>query len=214
MPVLEEAHMTTHGITRGSAGPRIALGAALAEAGVLLEWVLDPQRSDGTVARPVTFALIVGISAVGWAMSASALRAVRGDLPSTRAVRFGRATSVLGAVLALLGTLAVLAGGLVQGRPWGVAFVPWAVGVLLLSVGAAVLGIALIRASTRVGASALLAGVAAFAALAIPLDPWHDVALAAMAAGWIGVGLSLPRGDAQLSVDRGGSRGVGRPVSR
>lgn len=38
-----------------------------------------------------------------------------------------------------------------------------------------------------------LAGVAAFAALAIEPDPWHDVSLVVMFAAWTAVGMLLLR---------------------
>src|SRR4051794_7556530 len=92
----------------GGAGTRVACGSALLFLGVALEWLLNPQRGDGTVLHPGRFALCVGTSVVGAALLAWGLRDLRGFVPSTRGARFGRATTVTGAVLLMVSMAAIL----------------------------------------------------------------------------------------------------------
>lgn len=177
--------------TDAAPGGRLATGAALLAAGVALEWVLSPQQGDGTVIHPVRFALCAGTSAVGTGLLIWALRELRGSLPRTRATRFGRVTSLVGAALLLVAMVAILGSGLVTGTPAGASFIPWALGILALTVGPVVLGIGLLRRVPTLGVPCLVAGLAAFASVVIPIDPWHDVALMVMCGSWAVAGLAL-----------------------
>ena len=174
-------------------GGRLAAGATLLATGVALEWVLNPQQRDGGVEHPARFALCVGVSVVGAGLLVWSLRELRRSLPGTRTVRFGRATTLVGAVLVLVAMAAILGSGLVTGTPAVASFIPWALGILALAVGPVVLGIGLLRHDPRFGVPCLIAGLAAFASVAIPLDPWHDVALMAMCASWVVVGVAVRR---------------------
>lgn len=188
--------MTTMAATRRhdglSTGQRLGLGSAMFAAGVALEWVLDPQRgSAGTVVRPVAFAACVGTSLLGVVLMAQAVHAGSG-MAGRKGGRTGRRLLLAGIILVALGSATILVTGLVSGEPLALAFVPWALGLLVMSVGSVVLGVAC-RRDRAFGAAMALAGVAAFAALAIPLDPWHDVSLMTACLGWCLAGLALRR---------------------
>ena len=175
----------------GRAGTRLAWGSALLFLGVASEWVINPQRGDGTVLHPTRFALCVGTSVVGAALLARGLRDLKTFVPRSRPARFGRAATTAGAVLLLVSMAAILVTGIVTGTPAGLAFVPWAFGMLALSVGPVVLGTSVLRLHRAFGASTILAGLTALASVVIPLDPWHDVSLATMCAAWVAAGLAV-----------------------
>lgn len=177
-------------------------GAAAAAAGVLMtagvegEWLLDPQRDDGTVTDKPAFALLLVLSTVGFALLSAAVRGLRRtSARHTRPARIGATMSLIGAgMLTLFGVL-VLVTGLISGSPLGLSFVAFALGLLLLAIGQIGWGLSLRRQTPAPGVWQLLvvAGVAAFASIAIPLDPWHDVSLVAMFLAWSGIGVLLLR---------------------
>jgi hypothetical protein len=177
----------------GGAGIRLACGSALLFLGVALEWLLNPQRGDGTVLHPARFALCVGTSVVGAALLAWGLRELRGFVPGTRGARFGRATTAAGAVLLMVSMAAILGTGIATGTPAGISFVPWGLGMLALSVGPVVLGASVLGLHRAFGVSTMVAGVAALGSVVIPVDPWHDVSLATMCAAWVAAGLAVRR---------------------
>jgi hypothetical protein len=98
------------------------------------------------------------------------------------------------AMLAVFGAL-VLVTGVVSGSPLEASFLAFALGLLLLSTGQVVWGLSLRRQSPAPGVwqMLLVAGVAAFASIAIPLDPWHDVSLVVMFLTWSAIGVLLLR---------------------
>ena len=176
----------------GKVGRQAALGGVLVGAGVELEWVLDFQTDDGTVTRPAAFGACVVLSAVGFALLALAARGLR-TTGRSRTLRVGSALTSGGAWLLVLFSAAVLVTGLATGSPTELSFVAFGLGMLLLSVGLVVLGLGLRRTVSRWAWLLVAAGVATFAAIAIPLDPWHDVALGAMCAAWSAFGLLVRR---------------------
>ena len=193
---------TTGGVTtqgtaqrarRQRVGGRLATGAPLFAAGVAGEWVLGPQRTDGTVDDPLAFAACVGVSLVGAVLLVRGLAGLADVVPEGRAVRWGRRTTLAGAALLALAVAAVLVTGLLTGSPHPASFVPYGLGILALAVGPVVLGTAWRRGRPRLGIVLVAAGVAAFASVAIPFDPWHDVSLMVMLAAWTGAGLLLAR---------------------
>jgi len=188
---------TVQGATRPVPGR--APGGAAAVAGVLialgvqLEWLLDFQQDDGTVVRPVPFILGLLTSAVGFAALVVAAHGMRHMGRKRRSVRVGSRMSTAGAGLLLAFVLAVLATGLATGSPTELSFLAFGIGMLLLSVGPVVLGLGVRHEHAQAGWALVMAGVAAFAAVAIPLDPWHDVSLVAMCLAWSATGLTLLR---------------------
>lgn len=173
-------------------------GRAAAAAGVLMtvgvegEWLLNPQRDDGTVTDKSEFALLLAVSTVGFVLLSLAVRGLRvASGRRTRPARVGAGMSLVGAgLLAVFGAL-VLVTGVVSGSPLEASFLAFALGLLLLSIGQVVWGLSLRRQSPAPGVWLMLltAGVTAFASIAIPLDPWHDVSLVAMFLAWSAIGV-------------------------
>jgi hypothetical protein len=185
---------TTEQASRRRLGTLLATGAALFAVGVAGEWVLDPQRPDGSVDSAPAFAVCVGVSLVGAVLLLRGLSGTTGLWPQGRAVRRGRRTTLAGTALLAMAVAAVLVTGLISGAPHPASFVPYGLGILALAVGPVVLGAGLRREQPPLAAALTVAGVAAFASVAIPLDPWHDVSLMAMLAAWTAAGVLLRRG--------------------
>ena len=177
-------------------------GRAAATAGVLMvagvegEWLLNPQRNDGTVTDKPEFVLLLVVSTLGFVLLSLAVRGLRRESARrTRSARVGAAMSLVGAgMLVVFGAL-VLVTGVVSGSPLEASFLAFALGLLLLSIGQVVWGLSLRRQSPAPGVwqMLLVAGVMAFASIAIPLDPWHDVSLVAMFLAWSVIGVLLLR---------------------
>jgi hypothetical protein len=102
---------------------------------------------------------------------------------------------VIGAALLTVFGILALATGIVLGAPLELSFIPFALGMLLLSAGSVVWGLGLRRhvPASGVWQALVLAGIATFAAVAIPADPWHDVSLTVMCATWSAIGVLLLR---------------------
>lgn len=184
-------------VTQASRTGRAAAAAGvLMTAGVEGEWLLNPQRDDGTVTDKPEFALLLMVSTVGFVLLSVAVRGLRRDSARrTRPARVGATTSLVGTgLLAVFGAL-VLVTGVVSGSPLEASFLAFALGLLLLSIGQVVWGLSLRRQSPAPGVwqMLLVAGVMAFATIAIPLDPWHDVSLVALFLAWSVIGVLLLR---------------------
>lgn len=184
-------------VTQASRTGRAAVAAGvLMTAGVEGEWLLNPQRDDGTVTDKPEFALLLVVSTLGFVLLSLAVRGLRRESARrTRPASVGATMSLVGAgMLALFGVLVLLT-GVVSGSPLETAFLAFALGLLLLSIGQVVWGLSLRRQSPAPGVwqVLLVAGVMAFASIAIPLDPWHDVTLVAMFLAWPVIGVLLLR---------------------
>ncbi len=167
---------------------RAAVAAGLLmTAGVEGEWLLDTQRDDGTITSSPGFALLVTLATIGFALLVVAVRGVGQASPRrTRPARTGAVLSLVGAgCLAAFG-LASLVSGVATGLVAEVSFLPFVLGMLLLAVGPVTWGLSLRRAGAAPGVwqALVTSGVAAFALLAIPLDPWHDVSMVVMFGAW------------------------------
>jgi hypothetical protein len=184
-------------VTQASRTGRAAAAAGvLMTAGVEGEWLLNPQRDDGMVTDKPEFTLLLVASTVGFVLLSLAVRGLRrASARRTSPARVGAAMSLLGAgMLAVFGVL-VLVTGVASGSPLEASFLAFALGLLLLSIGQVVWGLSLRRQSPAPGVwqMLLVAGVMAFASIAIPLDPWHDVSLVAMFLAWSVIGVLLLR---------------------
>lgn len=186
--------MVTQAIRTGRAA---AAAGVLMTAGVEGEWLLDPQRDDGTVSDKPAFALLLAVSTIGFVLLVVAVRGLRRESGRrTQPARVGATMSLAGAgLLALFGAL-MLVTGVVSGSPLEASFLVFALSLLLLSIGPVVWGLSLRRRPPAPGVwqVLLLAGVTAFASIAIPLDPWHDVSLVVMFLAWSVIGVLLLRG--------------------
>lgn len=168
-------------------------------ASVAGEWVLNPQRPDGSVVDRPTFALLLTLGTLGFVLLCVAIGRLRRESGGRgRWARIGSALSFVGACLLALFAVLVLGAGLALGAPLGASFLAFALGLLLLSVGPVVWGLSLRGRSPAPGVwqVLVLSGVTAFAAVAVPLDPWHDVALITMFLAWSAVGVLVLRNDA------------------
>lgn len=178
---------------QGNRWGRTAVAAGvLMTAGVEGEWLLNPQQDDGTVTNKPAFALLLVLSTVGFVLLTAAVRGLRaGSAHRTRPARVGSTMSLVGAGLLVVFGLLVLVTGLAQGSPLEASFLAFALGLLLLAIGPVVWGISLRRQPPAPGVwqMLVLAGALAFASLAIPLDPWHDVTLVAMFLSWSVIGV-------------------------
>lgn len=184
-------------VTQASRTGRAAVAAGvLMTAGVEGEWLLSPQRDDGTVTNKPEFALLLVLSTVGFVLLSLAVRGLRRESARpTRPARVGAMITLVGAgMLAAFGAV-VLVTGLASGSPLEASFLAFALGLLALSIGQVTWGLALRRQPTAPGVwqMVVVAGVMAFASMAIPLDPWHDVSLVAMFLAWSVIGVLLLR---------------------
>lgn len=182
------------------AGRAAAAAGVLMTAGVQGEWLLNPQRDDGTITNRWEFALLLVLSSVGFVLLTVAVQGLRrASLRRTKPSRAGAMLSLVGAgLLAVFGAL-VLCTGLASGSPLEASFFAFGLGLLLLWIGPTLWGLSLRREAPAPGVwqLLLLAGTSAFATLAIPLDPWHDITLTVMFLVWSVIGALLLRHQAE-----------------
>ena len=181
-------------------------GWAAIAGGVLLmlsfgiELIHPVQKPDGTVLDPVTSAVVIamwGLAMLCFAATARHVRALHqeADLPLSRAGRAGIRLTVAGSTLQVLFAIMVGVTVVVTGKPWEASFVLFALGFLLLIVGSVLLSFGVRRAGLLRSAAApfWVGAAAAFVAIAVFTDPWHDLALAVYASTWIALGMVLRR---------------------
>lgn len=202
-------------------------GWAAIAGGVLLmlsfgiELIHPVQEPDGTVLDPVTSAVVIAMWGLGMLCFAATVFHVRGlhqeaEVPLSRAGRAGVRLTVAGSTLHVLFAIMVGVTVVVMGKPWEASFLLFALGFLLLVVGGVLLGFGVRRAGVLRSAAApfWVGATAAFVAIAVFTDPWHDIALAVYASTWISLGMILRR-DSRRSVVTSnrvsGARGVSQP---
>jgi hypothetical protein len=197
-------------------------GHAAAASGILMligiegEWLLDPQRDDGTVTNLPVFVVLLLLATTGFALLLVAIRGLHRHTARSKPARVGAAASTLGAALLVLFGLACLAGTLVTGSPIEAAFLAFLLGMLLLAVGTLTWAVSLRRRPPAPGVARLLmlAGGATGSALVLEADPWHDLALALMCGAWTTLGLLLLRAAGQERSETAGSRStLARPAA-
>ncbi len=174
-------------------------------AGVQGEWLFNPQRDDGTVTNMPVFALLLLTATAGFALLLVAIMGLRASSGgSTRAARIGSLLTLAGAGLLVVFGLVALVTALLSGSPLEASFIAFLLGMLLLAVGPVTWGLSLRRRTPSPGAwqLLLLSGVAAFGALAIEPDPWHDISLTVMFAAWSALGVLLLRQAHQPASER------------
>jgi len=187
-------------------------GWAAAASGILMlvgieaEWLLDPQRDDGTVTNLPVFVVLLLAATTGFVLLLAATRGLHRHLARTKPARLGALASTVGAALLVLFGLSSLAGVVVTGSPVEGAFLAFLLGMLLLAVGTLTMAVSLRRRppSTHVAALLMLAGGAAGSALLLEADPWHDLALALMCGAWSALGLVLVRAARQARSETAG----------
>jgi len=171
-------------------------------AGVEGEWLLNPQADDGTVTNMPVFALLLLLATIGFVLLLLAVRGLRMQTPRTRTARAASLLSLVGAGLMVTFGLTTLMSSIVTGSPLEVAFLAFLVGMLLLAVGPITWALALRGRFPAPGTwqLLLLSGAAAFAALAVEADPWHDLSLGAMFLAWTILGVLLLQVAARTST--------------
>ena len=177
-------------------GRAAVLSGVLMIAGVEGEWVFDPQRDDGSVTSMPVFALLLATATAGFVLLLTAVLGLRArSARPTRPARIGALMTAAGAGLLVVFGLVALTTAVTTGAPLAASFVAFLLGMLLLSFGPATWALALRRRPPARGVwqTLLLAGVAAFGALAIEPDPWHDISLVAAFAAWSVLGGLLLR---------------------
>ena len=173
-------------------------------AGVEGEWLLDPQGDDGAVTNMPVFALLLLIATAGFALLLVAVIGLRAaSARPTRPARIGSMMTLAGAGLLVVFCLVVLVTALLTGSPLEASFVAFLLGMLLLAVGPVTWGLALRKRTRRRGVQQLLlvSGIAAFGALAIEPDPWHDLSLTLSFAAWSALGVLLLRSAPQPTLE-------------
>lgn len=186
-------------------GRAAAASGVLMIAGVQGEWLFDPQRDDGTVTNMPVFALLLLTATTGFALLLIAVMGLRAHTArATRPARAGSLMTVAGAGLLVVFGLVTLVTALLRGSPMEASFIAFLLGMLLLAVGPVTWGLSLRRRPPTTGAwqPLLLSGVAAFGALAIEPDPWHDISLTVMFATWSVLGVLVLRQADQLASER------------
>ncbi|WP_433017136.1 hypothetical protein [Kribbella sp. CA-294648] len=185
-----------------STGRAAVAAGVLMVAGIQGEWLLNPQRDDGTITNMPAFVLLLTMSTLGFALLTLAVRGLRREsVRRTKPARAGAFLSMAGAGLLTAFGLVALITGVIRGAPLELSFLLFALGMLSLVIGQLTWGLALRRHSPAPGGWQLLAvaGIAAFAAIAIPADPWHDIALVVMCATWCVIGVQVLRTPATAS---------------
>ena len=181
--------------TMKQTGRAAAASGILMLAGVEGEWVLNPQADDGTVTNMPVFTLLLLTATSGFVLLLFAVRGLRTATATTRATRAGSLLSLVGAGLLAGFGMTSLVTSIVLGSPAEIGFLAFLVGMLLLAVGPITwaLGMRRLAPAPRAWQPLLLAGAAAFAALAVEADPWHDLSLVTMFLAWTGLGVLLLR---------------------
>jgi hypothetical protein len=181
-----------------AAGPLLILSSGI-------QLVAHVQKPDGTVVAPVLFTALTTLWALGMICVALTVRAVgawhAANRPFSRAGRIGLRSVYVGCGLQVAFAVGAAVTAASSGKPLEAVFLLFALGFLALIVGAGMLGTA-VRRPGRLRAARVplwFGAAAALAAIVVPLDPWHDVALFAFDASWAGLGAVLLR-DGRLPV--------------
>ena len=183
----------TTGVSAVAAGALIFIGA-------VGDIVVSAQNADGTITNRPLFSLYVGAFIAGFGLLARALLGLKAIHDSSgeglsRSGRAGTKASVAGAALIAASGAGTLVTGLVSGTPAEGSFVLFGIGMLLIIGGHIALSIGLRRAGVLRSwwAMPLVAAGAALVAVAVPLDPWHDLGMVAFEAAWLVFGAQLVR---------------------
>lgn len=128
------------------------------------------------------------VNAVGWLLVLATLR----QLPPSgggRRAALGRWTTRFGALLQVFFGISYAVSAAILGEPVEAAFVLFALGFLLLLVGGVALGGVFWRRGDRlVGVGFRAVALLGLLAIAVAVDPWHDIALLSSYSAWVLVG--------------------------
>jgi hypothetical protein len=145
---------------------------------------------------PAGDALFAASQVAGWSLLLSLSRtlAVR-----AAASKWGSRLLQVGCLLQLVFALGYGATALATGEPFEGMFVAFLLGFLSLTAGGLTWGIRLLRAgrAAPAGAGLVAVGVLGFLAMALGMDPFHDIFLLSSYAAWVAVGLGTERAHRQ-----------------
>ena len=125
----------------------------------------------------------------GWALLLTVVLPLARRHP--RPPRLGSWLVVLGCGLQVLFGLGYGASTAATGEPFGGIFVVFLLAFLALTVGGVVWGWSLRRGPAVAGAGLIATAVAGFLAIALDMDPCHDIFLLSSYAAWVLVGRGL-----------------------
>jgi hypothetical protein len=128
---------------------------------------------------------------VGWSLLLSLSRRLADRAGSRWGSRLVQAGCVLQLVFAAGYGITVA----VQGEPFEGMFVAFLLGFLALTAGGLIWGIRLLRAcrAAPAGTGLMAVAVLGFLAMALGMDPFHDIFLLSSYAAWVAVGLGTDR---------------------
>jgi hypothetical protein len=128
----------------------------------------------------------------GWALLLSLSRLLAARVGGSR---WGSRLVQAGCVLQLVFAVGYGITALVQGEPSEGMFVAFLLGFLALTAGGLIWGIRLHRArrGAPAGRGLLAVAVLGFLAMALGMDPFHDIFLLSSYAAWVAVGLGTDR---------------------
>jgi hypothetical protein len=131
---------------------------------------------------------------VGWWLLLSLARVLASRASGSR---WGSRLVQAGCVLQLVFAAGYGLTAVVHGEPWEGMFVAFLLGFLALTAGGMTWGIRLVRArrAAPAGAGLLAVAVLGFLAMAVGVDPFHDIFLLSSYAAWVAVGLGAERAE-------------------
>jgi hypothetical protein len=182
---------------------RSALAAVLLIVPVAVEAVVGSDNLPGG-----GHAVFVVPQLAGWVLLLSLSRQLAARAGGSR---WGSRLVQAGCVLQLVFAVGYGVTALVLGEPFEGVFVAFLLGFLTLTTGGLTWGIRLLRArrAAPAGAGLLAVAVLGFLAMALEMDPFHDIFLLSSYAAWVAVGLGTERTtreDAERVLVSAGSR--------
>jgi hypothetical protein len=136
---------------------------------------------------------------VGWTLLLSLSRLLAARAGGSR---WGFRLVQAGCVLQLVFAVGYGITALVRGEPYEGMFVAFLLGFLALTAGGLTWGIRLLRAhrATQAGTGLLAVAVLGFLAMAVGVDPFHDIFLLSSYAAWVAVGVGIDRASTDREV--------------
>jgi len=134
---------------------------------------------------------------VGWSLLLSVSRLLAARAGGSR---WGSRLVKAGCVLQLVFAVGYGITVAVQGEPFEGMFVAFLLGFLALTAGGLTWGIRIVRArhAAPAGNGLLAVAVLGFLAMALGMDPFHDIFLLSSYAAWVAVGLGTDRAASEL----------------
>lgn len=170
-----------------NAKTRSAVAAALLVVPVAVETLV--RSDDDALWGHVVFAVS---QLAGWTVLLSLARLLAARAGGSR---WGSRLVQAGCVFQLVFAVGYGLTAVVQGEPFEGTFVVFLLGFLALTAGGLTWGVRLLRArrAAPAGTGLLAVAVLGFLAMAVGVDPFHDIFLLSSYAAWVAVGLGVDR---------------------